>query len=139
MVMFFLCTFVVEKLPNMRKTILLSFLVLFFISTKAQKTQLDRRALNYYSQEQIAKMPNSKIKQINFLYQESFIIPEEFKTQINKDDIDIRDYSKQRLKDKRAKVFVINKNAKRETGSEKSIYFYLLSIEELQQAYKKIK
>ena len=123
----------------MRKTILLSFLVLFFVSTKAQKTQIDKRALNYYSQEQISKMPDSKIKQINFLYQESFVIPEEFKAQINKDDIDIRDYSRQRLKDKRAKVFVINKNAKREKESESSMYFYLLSIEELQQAYKNIK
>ena len=123
----------------MRKTILLSFLVLFFVATKAQKTQIDKRALNYYSKEQIAKMPEKKLKQINFLYQHSFIIPDEFKTQINTNDIDIRDYSNQRLADKRAKVFVINKNAKRETESEKNIYFYLLSIEELQQAYKNIK
>jgi len=123
----------------MRKTILLGFLLLFFVGVNAQKTQIDKRALNYYTKEQIAKMPSSKIKQINYLYQESFVIPDEFKNQISNDDIDIRDYSKQRLKDKRAKVFVINKNAKRESESEKNIYFYLLSIEELQQAYKNIK
>ncbi len=123
----------------MRKTILLSFLLLLFISTKAQKTQLDKRALNYYSEQQVSKMSDTKLRQINFLYQKSFVIPKEFKTQINKNDIDIRDYSNQRLAGKRAKVYVINKNAKRETESEKNIYFYLLSIEELQQAYKNIK
>ena len=79
------------------------------------------------------------MKQINFLYSKSFVIPDEFKTQINTSDIDIRYYSNQRLVDKRAKVFVINKDAKREKESEKNIYFYLLSIEELQQAYKNIK
>ena len=123
----------------MRKTILLSLLLLFIINIKAQKIKVDKRALNYYSKEQITKMPETKLKQINFLYQQSFIIPDEFKTQINKDDIDIRDYSNQRLKDKRAKVFVINKNAKTERESESNLYFYLLSIEELQQAYKNIK
>ena len=131
--------FRVEKLPNMRKTILLSLLVLLFVATNAQKVQIDNRASNYYSKEQVLEMSDTKIKQINFLYQESFIIPEESKGFINKADIDIRNYSNQRLADKRAKVFVKNKNAKSEVESEKNIYFYLLSIEELQKAYKKIK
>ena len=123
----------------MRKTILLSLLILLFVAANAQKVQIDKRATNYYSKEQVSKMSDTKIKQINFLYQESFIIPKESKGLINKDEIDIRNYSNQRLADKRAKVFVKNKNAKREVESEKNIYFYLLSIEELQQAYKKIK
>ena len=40
----------------MRKTILLSLLVLFFITIKALITQLDKRALNYYSKEQVSKL-----------------------------------------------------------------------------------
>ncbi len=123
----------------MRKYLLLGFFVLFFLNINAQETKPDKRALNYYSQKQIANMPEVKIKQINYLYQKSFIIPKEFEAIINADEINIRDYSNLRLSDKRAKVFIKNKNANSEKESVNSYYIYLISIDELQQAYKEIK
>jgi hypothetical protein len=123
----------------MRKYLLLGFFALVFLNINAQETKPDKRALNYYSQEQIANMPDVKIKQINYLYQKSFVIPKEFEAIINADEINIRDYSNLRLSDKRAKVFIKNTNAHSERESENSYYINLISIDELQQAYKEIK
>ena len=123
----------------MKKKLIFAFTILLFISVNAQQIELDKRALNYYSKEQITKIPDTKIKQINFLYQESFIIPKEFEGQINPNDIDIRDYSQQRLPNEQAKVFLINKDATKEKESQSNYYIYLISIEELQEAYKTIK
>jgi len=123
----------------MRVTITIFFL--FFVSvTFAQKTQIDKRAYAYYTQDEISQMPDYKIKQINFLYQHSFIIPKEFEGQINPDEIDIRKYSRQRAPHQRVKVYL--KNAvtdRKEQDNVSNKYFYLLSIDELQDAYENIK
>jgi hypothetical protein len=122
----------------MKKLFLSTVLLLSFFISKAQKTEIDKRALNYYTQEQISEMPDVKIKQVNFLYQQSFIIPEENIKKINPQDINIIDFNQSRLPNERAKVYLSDKNSKE--GSENpELYFYLLSIEELQQAYKNIK
>lgn len=123
----------------MKKSIFIILLTFTISSIYAQKTQLDQRALQKYSQEQIQKMPERKIRQINFLYQHSFIIPTEFKDKINATSIDISNYSKMRLVDQQVKVNLINPKASRESESTTDYYIYLLSIDELKQAYKNIK
>lgn len=106
----------------------------------AQKKTIDKRAFTYYTQDEISQMPDYKIEQINFLYQYSFIIPDEFKGQINIDNIDIRQYSKQRLAHQRAKVFLNSQTSKKkEQDNFTGQYIYLLSIDELQEAYEKFK
>ncbi len=106
----------------------------------AQKTQIDKRAYAYYTQDEINQMPDYKIKQINFLYQHSFIIPKEFDGQINPDEIDIRKYSQQRAPHQHVKVYL--KNAVTDSKEQENVsnrYFYLLSIDELQEAYENLK
>ncbi len=123
----------------MKQFILLILMCLAINSLFAQDTQLDRRAIQKYTQEQIREMPKTKIKQINFLYQQSFIIPDQFKNKIDPNSIDISLYSKMRLVDQQAKVNLINPDAKRESESTTELYIYLLSIDELKQAYQNIK
>jgi|GEM_PF-3502266 len=123
----------------MRTTFTIFFV--FFVSvTFAQKTQIDKRAYAYYTQDEIRQMPDYKIKQINFLYQQSFIIPKEFEGQINPDEIDIRKYSRQRAPHQRIKVYLKNPATERkEQDNVSNKYIYLLSIDELQEAYENIK
>ena len=125
----------------MRKIFFGGILLLFSFVTFAQKPTLDKRAYAYYTQDEINAMPDFKIKQINYLYQQSFEIPEEFKEQINPDDIDIRRYSKQRLPNKKVKVYLYNSNAEdqKEHDNFSGQYIYLISIEDLQNAYENIK
>ena len=105
-----------------------------------QKTTIDKRAFSYYTQSEINQMPEYKIKQINFLYQHSFVIPNEFNGQINPNDIDIRQYSKQRLPHTRAKVFLESiAPTEKERDNFTGQYIYLLSIDELQEAYDNLK
>ncbi len=122
----------------MRKLLLLTILFLS-ISVFSQKIEIDKRARKYYTDTEIASMSNSKIKRINALYQQSFIIPDEFKGSINPNDIDIRDYSKERLPHERAKVHIRVKTNTPETDIRKKEYIILLSIDELQELYSKIK
>lgn len=125
----------------MRKIYITSMILFFSCVTLAQKTTLDKRAFGYYTQEEINAMPNYKIKQINYLYQQSFEIPNEFKGLINPNDIDIRRYSKQRLPNRKAKVYLYNANVEqqKEQDNFSNQYIYLISIEDLQNAYENIK
>ncbi len=125
----------------MRKLFFAGILLLFSFVTFAQKTTLDKRAYAYYTQDEINAMPDYKIKQINYLYQNSFEIPEEFKGQIDPNDIDIRRYSKQRLPDKKVKVYLYDTNTsnQKEHDNFSGKYIYLISIEDLQNAYENIK
>jgi hypothetical protein len=120
---------------------ILLFICLLIIVTKINFAQnvnkVDKRALNYYTTEEINNMPLTKINQINYLYTKSFIIPDEFKNKIKPDDIDIRLYSGFRKQNERAKAYIysmiegIDKNNSNE-------YIILLSISEIQQAFKEI-
>ena len=123
----------------MKQSILLILIIFAINSIYAQNTQLDQRALQKYTPEQIQKMPETKIKQINFLYQHSFIIPDKFIDEIDPRSIDISHYSKMRLVDQQAKVSLVKPEAKRESESTTDYYIYLLSIDELKQAYQNIK
>ena len=118
-----------------------SIILMLFVSfAYGQKTTIDKRAYSYYTQNEINQMPEYKIKQINFLYQHSFIIPDEFKGQINPDNINIRQYSKQRLPHQRVKVFLKGtENNSKERDNFTGQYIYLLSIDELQEAYDSLK
>ena len=124
-----------KKLPY-----LIILVILGNLSLLAQiPPKIDSRARNYYSDAQISKMTENKIKKINFLYTQSFIIPDEFKNSINPKNIDIRQYSRERKKDSQAKVFLINKNAVSERDAYLSQYIYLISIDDLQKAYSELK
>ena len=127
----------------MKKIIILS--VLFSISIfsfSQQKIQIDKRAYNYYTKEEINSMPACKIKKINYLYKHSFIIPEEFKGQIDPNSIDVRKYSRYRKLHENAKVYLIDDTKDVKGESDKNNlsgkYIYLISIEELRDAYNKI-
>lgn len=84
-------------------------------------------------------MPEYKIHQINFLYRNSFVIPEEMTQQVKADQIDISMYNRMRSKTDRTKVYLVNEG---EIGSEKeafsSAYIMLLSIDELQSEFERI-
>ncbi len=124
----------------MRNLITGIVLILIASSVFGQEITVDKRAYGYYTQNEINKMPKYKIKQINFLYQHSFTIPDEFKGQINPNDIDIRQYSKQRLPHSRAKVFLKTQgDTQKERDNFTGQYIYLLSIDELREAYENIK
>ena len=107
----------------------------------AQKIQIDKRALKYYSQEEVKSMPESKIKKINYLYKYSFIIPDEFKGQIDPNSIDIRKYARYRKLNEMAKVYLIDDSKEIKGESDYNLsgkYIYLISIEDLRDAYDKI-
>ncbi len=119
------------------------FVVILLMSTGlfAQKIQIDKRALNYYSKEEIQSMPESKIKKINYLYKYSFIIPDEFKGQIDPNSIDIRKYARYRKLNEMAKVYLIDDTKEPKAESDYNLsgkYIYLISIEDLRDAYDKI-
>lgn len=123
----------------MRRFIFTGLLVFLVNLGYSQKVTIDKRAYAYYTQEEIAQMPEFKIKQVNFLYRQSFIIPDKFKGQINPDEIDIRQYSKQRLPHSRAKVYLKSPGTSREKDNFTGQYIYLLSIDELQEAYENLR
>jgi hypothetical protein len=123
----------------MRKILLLSTILLITSIVSAQSVKIDKRAEKYYTKEEIQSMPPEKIKQINTLYTKSFIIPDQFKNNINPNDIDIREYSKERLPFDRAKVYLKEKTNTPETDIRKKEYIILLSINELKTLYSKIK
>jgi len=125
----------------MKKGIMVLLIMLSSSVLFAQKIQIDKRALKYYSEEEIKSMPINKIKKINFLYSQSFIIPEEFKGQIDPNSIDIRKYSRYRKLNEMAKVYLIDHNKEVKGESDYNLsnkYIYLISIEELRDAYEKI-
>jgi len=123
----------------MRKLLLLIAVFIFIAQSYSQSVKIDKRAEKYYTKEEIKSMPPEKIKQINALYTKSFIIPDEFKGQINPDDIDIRDYSRERLPFDRAKVYLKQKSDRPETDNRSDKYIILLSIQELKTLYANIK
>ena len=114
-------------------------LVIFSFRTLAQTTELDQRAMNYYSEQQVAELSDLKIKQINYLYSNSFVVPEEMQEKINPEEIDVRKYSKRRSKSERVKIYLI---AQGETRSEEQAftenYILLKSIDELKDAYSQL-
>ncbi len=129
----------------MKKITLLAFLlgVITNISfSQSTNVQLDKRAYKYYTPEEIKSMPPNKIKKINYVYRHSFIIPEKFKGQIDPNDIDIRKYSRYRKLHEQAKVYLIDKTKDKIKGESdynlSDKYIYLISIDDLRDAYDKI-
>lgn len=121
----------------------LTFLCIFVMSCGSvvfaqEKTNVDQRALNKYSANQLQEAGELKIRQINWFYNESFIIPREFAGVITPSDVDIKRYDHSRKPDEQAKVYLTN-----ETMDEKNIkgsgeYIILKSINEVRAAYKQI-
>ncbi|MBI4646358.1 MAG: hypothetical protein HY738_07145 [Bacteroidia bacterium] len=127
------------------KNILMLSLNLFLLTVLSgqllaqSKEEIDKRALKYYSNQEIKEMPAYKIKQINYLFTKSFIIPDEMKEKVDPAQIDINQYTRIREYDSQKKVNLINNGtvtSEADAFTEK--YIILLSIKEIQQAYKDI-
>ena len=110
--------------------------ILFSFQLKAQRVNnlelIDPRAKAHYSEEQILEMPYYKVMQVNFYYSSSFIIetPKNCTCPIiEAKKVDVAKYSAQRDALKRNHV----------GDSEQCLNIVLLSWEEVQAEYEKIK
>ncbi len=118
----------------MKLNYLIVLLMYFVFSLNAQdKIKIDNRAYNHYTIEEIKQMPDSKIEKLNFLFNESFIIPEQMKNKIKKEEIDVYSYSVFRKENERVEVSL---TITKEIVSKE--YIILLSYKEMDEAYQKI-
>lgn len=97
------------------------------------KPVLDKRAYNHYNIDEINIMPTSKIEKLNFLFQQSYLIPEDMEGIIVPDDVDVYSFSGFRKEDERVSVPLL---ITKELPSEE--YIILLSFKELDQAFRQI-
>ena len=95
--------------------------------------KIDNRAYNHYTIEEIKQIPDSKIEKLNFLFNESFIIPEQMKDKLKKEEIDVYSYSVFRKENERVEVSL---TITKEIVSKE--YIILLSYKEMDEAYQKI-
>ena len=116
----------------MKKILMMAVALLTFFSY-SHAQELDARAKQKYSADEISQFSQAKIQKLNYLYQHSFLIPEEFAGQINVADIDIRDYNSLRKKSQRVKAAV---NLEGNSRLNNGVYIILLSVDELQEAYR---
>src|ERR1700741_3734632 len=77
---------------------------------------MDKRALKHYSEQKIKTMPTVKKVQVNYLYQESFILDPGNKyssvcKESVKDEFDVALYNNQRDENKRVKILIDEKCA----------------------------
>lgn len=120
----------------MRLYIILIGLLLSISLLHAQESssiEIDKRAYNYYSADEISAMPNVKIEKINFLITSSFIIPNEMKGRFDKKDINGFEYTAFRKENERVTVpILVNQEVKSKE------YIILLSEKEIEIAYQNI-
>lgn len=119
-----------------KKTIFIALIVCLIATFNVfgqTKPVLDKRAYNHYNIDEINIMPASKIEKLNFLFQQSYLIPEDMAGIIIPDNVDVYSFSGFRKEDERVSVpLMITK----ELPSEE--YIILLSFKELDQAYRQI-
>lgn len=125
--------------PTLAFSIALIF-VFITVSGYAQNSNLlDRRALSTYSSDDVNQMPLAKIKQLNFYYRESFIVPGEMKSLVNPDDINIKIYEDYRQLKERTKVNLFRTDIpKSENMPTSANYIILLSKQEVSDAFLEI-
>lgn len=128
-------TFVPQFLNrNMKaKLLIVTGLVLFCALVRAQDVQslqLDSRAYRHYTADEIKAFDAAKIEKLNYLFNESFIIPDDMKSTLKNEDVDIYGFSSFRSENERVKLplSAITEQA----GNE---YIILLSYKELDEAY----
>jgi len=106
------------------------------VSVRGQSTNnqqlIDQRAKDSYTPEEISSMPEYKVLQINYLYADSWYIPQEHKNRIDPLDINISDYSAFRRDKGDARVYL---NLEKTTGP----YIYLKSKAEVKKQLDLIK
>ncbi len=111
-------------------------LIFFACNVNAQTSstvEIDKRAYNYYTKSEIEAMPDVKKAKINYLINNSFIIPNEMKGRFSKKDINGLEFSAFRQRNKRVSIPVqINKEIKSKD------YIVLLSETEIKEAYRLI-
>ena len=114
-------------------------LILSVSAISAQNPQqVDQRALKHYTVEEISQMPDYKIEQINFLFNESYLIPEKFQEKINAEQVDIMLFTGYRKQAERVNV-PLNINTEGREGGISEEYIILLSADELKEAFQKIR
>jgi ribulose bisphosphate carboxylase small subunit len=114
---------------------LMLFAVVFIAKSQNSKL-IDKRAFNYYTEKEINEMPVQKIKEINFLFTKSFIIPEEFKSQINVNDVDGFKYGMFRKEHEQVKVML---DIEKELNQPSNKYIILLSFDEVNREFEAIR
>lgn len=122
----------------MKIILMFVFVYAFNMAYTQEIVKIDKRAKENYTEKDISEMPISKIKEINFYYSESFIVPDEFKGIIKPEHINIKTYEEYRQTDKRTKVYLYNETSIGEIQEASNYFIYLLSKNELQKAYKNL-
>lgn len=117
----------------MRNFLLTAFLLLSVSVISQNMDKVDKRALKKYSPEELTVMPAVKIEQINYLYNASFIIPDELKGVVNPAEIDVALYTLHRKENDRVKID-LGLNDEKKTGK----YIILLSHKEVDKAFEEI-
>ncbi|RLD48311.1 MAG: hypothetical protein DRI94_12730 [Bacteroidetes bacterium] len=116
------------------KNIITIIVLLFTFSAFSQNTKIiDKRAYNYYTQKDINEMPLYKIMQINYDFNDSYIIPKEMKRKINHKKVDVFKLSVYRKKHENYKIDLGTIDEKT-TGK----YIILKSQQEVAEIHKKI-
>lgn len=121
---------------NLRYLIVAVLTVLPAILFAQSGIKLDHRAYNHYTIDEINKMSEAKKRQVNFLFNQSFIVPEKYKEVVNPDLIDVLDYNSLRRPNDRVEVYLRSKEGEEEVSTDRTII--LLSINELLNMYKAI-
>lgn len=118
---------------------LIAFVILLGICTLSysqETVQIDKRAFNYYTEQEIKEMPVLKIIQTNYLFRESFIIPDEFKQTLNSENVDGFKLGAFRKEKERVKISI---DIEKEEKLSSNKYVILLSYEEVDKALSDIK
>ena len=121
---------------NMKFFTLFILLGICTLSYSQESLQIDKRAINYYSEQELADMPLSKILQTNYLFRESYIIPDEFKQTLNSENVDGFKLGAFRKEKERVKI---NVDMDKEGKSASNKYVILYSYEEVDKALNEIK
>lgn len=117
------------------RTIFTLTILLFVINAFSQNNKIiDKRALSYYTKDEINNMPLYKVMQLNYDFNDSYIIPVEMKRKVNKKKIDVLKFSNLRNKNTETKVDIGSIDEK-STG----LFIILKSQVEVSKAHQEIK
>ena len=106
----YICKLNILSVKNTLFTLIALLVSSFAIAQSNQAPELDQRAYKYYSQEQIDEMDAVTISQLNFIFNESFVVNTDKICDIcptlNLDEFDV--YEHQRQANRRTRVYVTN-------------------------------
>jgi len=117
------------------KSIITIIVLLFTVNVFSQNSKIiDKRAYKYYTQKEINDMPLYKVMQINYDFNDSYIIPKETKRKVNTKKLDVFKLTVYRKKNEDYKIDIGTIDEKN-TG----IYVILKSQVEVAKMHEEIK